>query len=172
MGIATATDQYPGFAGLKEPATRLCEGLQVLLAEGDAGNAEFMTLLLEADGHQVQVARTGPAALQRAQADLPDVVLLELRLPGMDGWEVARRLQPPVGGKKPLCIAITSCGTEADRRRSEEAGIDLHLVKPVNLGSLRRLLRRFQRVILPGKAISEANAYASKEKELMTAVPV
>lgn len=157
---------------MKEPTTRPCKGLQVLLAEGDAGNAEFMTLLLEADGHQVQVARTGPSALQLAQADPPDVVLLEIRLPGMDGWDVARRLQPNAAGKKPFWIAITSCGTEADRRRSEEAGIDLHLEKPVNFAFLRRLLRRFQRIILPSETIPEIEAEAGSESEPLAAVPV
>jgi CheY-like chemotaxis protein len=137
----------------------------VLLAEGDASNAEFMTELLEADGHQVQTARNGAAALQLAQADPPDVILLEIRLPGMDGWEVASRLQQQPVGKKPFCIAITSYATEADRRRSEEAGIDLHLEKPVHFGSLRGLLRRFQRIILPSEMISEEEAEASYERE-------
>jgi CheY-like chemotaxis protein len=119
-------------------------GLRVLLAEGDAGNAEFMTVLLEADGHQVQVAPSGPAALRLAQAHPPDVVLLEIRLPGMDGCEVARRIREQTPGKQPFCVAITSYGTKADRRRCWEAGIDLHLLKPVDTRYLRGVLRQFQ----------------------------
>jgi len=106
--------------------------MRMLLAEGVTGNAEVMKVLLEADGHQVQVAPNGPSALRLAQAHTPDVVLLEIRLAGMDGWEVARRLQWQSAEKKPFCVAITSIGTEADRRRSVEAGIDLHLLKPLD----------------------------------------
>jgi CheY-like chemotaxis protein len=123
------------------------EGLRVLLAESDAGNAEFMSLLLHLDGHRVQVARTGLAALRLARADPPDVVLLEIRLPGMDGWEVARRLGESAAEKMPFCIALTGSGTRADRRRSAEAGIHLHLVKPLQPGFLRPLLKRFQAII-------------------------
>lgn len=75
------------FAGPSD-ATTSPSGLRVLLAEGDANNAECMTLLLQMQGHRVQVARSCPSALQMAQADPPDVVLLEIRLPEMDGWEV------------------------------------------------------------------------------------
>jgi CheY-like chemotaxis protein len=171
MRSATAAEKcLRGLAGPKELTARPGLGLHVLLAEGDAGNAEFMTELLEADGHQVQIARNGPSAVQLAQANPPDVVLLEIRLPGMDGWEVARRLPPQAGGMKPFCIAITSCATEADRRRSEEAGIDLHLEKPVDLGSLRGLLRRFQRVILPREMIPEEKADAGGDREPIASV--
>jgi len=100
------------------------------------------------------------------------VVLLEIRLPGMNGWDVARQLQPQAAGKRPFCIAFTSFGTEADRRRSAEVGIDLHLEKPVDLGFLRRLLRRFQRIILPTETIPQEQADAHSEREPMTAVPV
>ena len=68
----------------------------------------------------------------------------------MDGWEVARRLHEKPPGKRPFCIAVTSYTTEADRRRSEEAGIDLHLAKPLKPGYLRQVLRRFQTIIRPG----------------------
>jgi hypothetical protein len=69
------------------------------------------------------------------------------------------------------CIAIASCGTEGDRRRAEEAGIALHLEKPVDLGDLRRLLRRFQRVILPSETIPQERADADRNKERLTAIP-
>ena len=130
-------------------------GLRVLLVEGDTDSAECTSLLLQIYGHQVQVARNGQAALQMALADPPDAVLLEIRLPGMDGWELARRLQEQATKKKPFCIAFTTCGTEADRRRSKEAGIHLHLVKPVAPGSLRTVLRRFQNIIRSAEAAQE-----------------
>jgi len=144
----TTGDLYLGsHDSLKEPTAYPGSGLRVLLAEGDEGNAEFMTVLLEADGHQVQVAPNGPAALRLAQAHPPDVVLLEIRLPRMDGWEVARRLREQAMEKKPFCIAIASCGTAADRRRSKEAGIELHMLKPVDTRYLRTVLRGVQAII-------------------------
>lgn len=143
------------FAGSHD-TTASPTGLRVLLVEGDAQNAECMTLLLQMYGHQVRLARSGPVALQMAEANPPDVVLLETRLPGMDGWEVARRLREQATVKMPFCIAVTGCGTEADRRRSEEAGIDLHLLKPVKPSYLRRLLTRFQTIIGSGEGVQDA----------------
>jgi CheY-like chemotaxis protein len=129
-----------------EPVAR-GTGLRVLLAESDAASAECMTLLLQLDGHRVRVARTGPAALEMARNDPPDVLLLEIRLPGLDGWEVVRRLREVPAERLPFCVALTCRGTGADRRRSAEAGIHLHLVKPLPPGFLRALLRRFQSVL-------------------------
>jgi CheY-like chemotaxis protein len=84
----------------------------------------------------------------RAAAENPvDVVLLDIGLPRMDGYEVARRLQQQATEKKPLLIAIAGCGRDQDLRRSSEAGIDLYLLKPVDAEALRRMLRRFQRII-------------------------
>jgi CheY-like chemotaxis protein len=130
-------------------------GLRVLLVEDDKDSAECTSLLLQIEGHQVQVARNGQAALQMAQADPPDVVLLEIHLPGMNGWEVAKALQQQATEKKPICIAFTTCGTEADQRHSKEAGIDLHLAKPLEPGYLRAVLRRFQEIIRSDEAAQE-----------------
>jgi CheY-like chemotaxis protein len=127
----------------------------VLLADGDALSAECMTLLLELDGHQVEVARTGSDALHMALADPPDVFLLEIRLPLIDGWEVVRQLKTHPTVIRPLFIALTSCGSPVDRRRSEEAGIDLHLLKPIDSRYLRSLLKRFQTILLPAGEVHE-----------------
>jgi CheY-like chemotaxis protein len=75
------------------------------------------------------------------------VLLLDIGLPGMSGWELARWVTEQPAEKRPLLVAITGYGREEDRRRSEEAGIDLHLVKPVDPDQLLRLLRRFYRVV-------------------------
>ena len=85
--------------------------------------------------------------MQAALGKAPDVVFLDLALPGMDGWEVARRLQEPTWDKKPFLIALTGFGGEEDHRRSLEAGIDLHLVKPVDPDFLEQLLERSCRII-------------------------
>jgi two-component system, OmpR family, response regulator len=134
-----------------ESSDRPRTGLRVLLAEADAASAEFMTLLLQMDGHQVHVARTGPSALEMAQAAPPDVVVLEIGLPGMDGWDVARRLKEQASEKRPFIIAVTTYCTEADRRRSAEAGIHLHLSKPVKFAELRKVLRRLYAIMEPAE---------------------
>jgi two-component system CheB/CheR fusion protein len=129
-------------------------GLHILVVEDDADTAESTAILLCSFGHRVQIASDGPAACQAALSKPPDVVLLDLGLPGMDGYEVARRLQAPSWEKRPFLIAITGYSSEEDRRRSLQAGIDLHLLKPVDPDFLRRLLGRFYRIILPVVASS------------------
>ena len=105
-------------------------------------------MLLRLYGHDVRVAADGPEALDEAEEYQPDVVLLDIGLPGgMDGYEVAKRLQEQQAEKKPLLIAVTGFGSEADRQHSSEVGIDLHLVKPADPQNLLRLLRRFQRIL-------------------------
>jgi CheY-like chemotaxis protein len=121
--------------------------LDVLVVEDSAASAEALALLLRRDGHEVRVAPDGPAALAAAQARPPDVVLLDIGLPGMDGYEVARRLQGRPGEKAALLVAVTGRGRDEDRRRSAEAGIDLHLVKPADPGELVRLLRKFRTIV-------------------------
>ena len=122
-------------------------GLRVLVVEDDADSAVGLADFLEALGHEVEVTANGPAALAAAQNRQPDVVLLDIGLPGPDGWEVARQLQGQPAAMRPLLVALTGRDREADRQRSEAAGIDLHLAKPVDAGHLRWLLQRFQSVI-------------------------
>jgi CheY-like chemotaxis protein len=93
------------------------------------------------------VVSDGPAALEATRDGWPDVVLLDIGLPNRDGWQVAQSIQSIArrpNDKRPLLIAVTGYGREDDRRRSTEAGIDLHLVKPVEPEQLRSLLHRFR----------------------------
>ena len=103
--------------------------------------------MLGREGHEIQVALNGPAAVEAIQVAPPDVVLLDIGLPGMSGWDVARWVTEQPAEKRPLLVALTGYGREEDRQRSEEAGIDLHLVKPVDPADLLRLLKRFYRVV-------------------------
>ena len=122
--------------------------LRILLVEDDGDLAETLAALLRIYGHEVQVARDGPTALRLAADQPPDVGLLDLGLPGgMDGYEVARRLREQEVDKLPHLIAVTGYDRDEDRRRSKEAGIHLHLLKPVDGEALNRLLQRFQAVI-------------------------
>jgi CheY-like chemotaxis protein len=122
-------------------------GLQVLVVEDNVDTAQSMALLLEMSGYKVQLAADGPSALEEAQHNPPDVVLLDIGLPEMSGYEVAERLTAQGGEKRPLLIAITGFGLEADRRASARAGIDLHLVKPVDPVTLERVLNRFRTLL-------------------------
>ena len=128
---------------MTEPAS-----LRVLVVEDHADTAESTALFLRLHGHEVEVAPDGPTALRIAADNPPDVALIDIGLPGgMNGWEVARRLQEPAAGKMPLLIAVTGYGQEEHHRRSEQAGIDLHLLKPFDPDALDQLLDRFKTII-------------------------
>jgi DNA-binding response OmpR family regulator len=123
------------------------KGLDVLIVEDDADSAESMAAILRHHGHQPTIVPDGAGALQAAQVRLPDVVLLDIGLPDLDGFGVAKWIAERPCDKRPLLIAVTGLAQEEDRRRSREAGIDLHLVKPVDPDSLLGLLNRFLAII-------------------------
>jgi CheY-like chemotaxis protein len=114
--------------------------------------ADSTATVLTLCGYTARSAYSGEEAVRAADADPPDVVLFDIHMPGMDGWELARRLKAAGGRKRPLLVAVTAAGTPADHRKSDEAGIDLHLVKPVDPAALVGLVRRFDRVVAPGVA--------------------
>lgn len=118
--------------------------LTVLIAEAYTDAAETLADLLRLFGHEVTVATSGPAALDAAALHPPDVLIVEPRLPGLDGWEVARRLR--ASEPRPLCIAVTTCGRPEDRRRSAAAGIAVHLLKPAEPDTLIAILAGVARV--------------------------
>src|SRR5262245_60530350 len=115
--------------------------LRVLVVEPDPVAADCYAILLRLFGHLPRVAADGPAALALAHADPPDAVLLDLAVPGMDGYEVARCLRAAAGPRRPLFIALTAREAAPDLRRSAGAGIHRHLHKPVRAEVLLPLLR-------------------------------
>jgi CheY-like chemotaxis protein len=117
---------------------------KLLVVDDNRDAAESMSMLLEMWGHEVAYAYDGPSALITAQQLRPQAVFLDIGLPGMDGYEVAERLRALPEGKDAVLIAITGYGQEDDRRRSQRAGIDHHLVKPVAPDALRRLIDSLQ----------------------------
>jgi CheY-like chemotaxis protein len=119
--------------------------VRVLVVNDYPDNVESMALLLRLFGHEVEVALGGPAALRAAQARQPDAVLLDISMPGMDGYQVARQLRAMFRDKPLLLVALTAHGFEEDRRRCEEAGFDLHLVKPADPLAVEKLLRELGR---------------------------
>jgi CheY-like chemotaxis protein len=110
-----------------------------LVVDDNRDSAESLALLLKVKGYEVQTAYDGVAALERARVIQPDVVLLDIGLPRMDGYEVARRLRQE-GGRQAVLVALTGYGTNEDLQRSREAGFDHHLIKPVELDALDELL--------------------------------
>jgi DNA-binding response OmpR family regulator len=124
-------------------------GMRILVVEDDVTLAELTAALLAMWGHTVRTALDGPAALEAARAEPPDVVLLDLALPGMDGYQVARRLRGQPTERRPVIVAVSGFGEREDRVRSYESGIDLHLTKPVDPEEVRALLERLQVVTGP-----------------------
>jgi DNA-binding response OmpR family regulator len=117
--------------------------VSVLVVDDNADAADSLALVLGVHGFTARVAYSGPDALAVATADPPDVVLFDIGMPGMDGWELARRLR--AASTVRLLVAVTGYGTEGDRMASNEAGVDLHFVKPVEPDVLVESLRRIER---------------------------
>ena len=115
-------------------------GRSILLVEDNADAAQSMAVLLQMMGHAVRIEHEGPAALARAAAEPVDIVMLDIGLPGMNGYQVARALRELPRGHAFRIYALTGYGQEEDRRRSAEAGIDGHLVKPVLPADLLALI--------------------------------
>jgi two-component system, sensor histidine kinase len=112
---------------------------RVLIIEDDVDSREMLRIVLELDGHEVHVASEGVAGLEMALALRPDVALVDIGLPGIDGYEVARRIR--ASGLTMRLVALSGYGQAEDRRRSREAGFDLHLVKPVDEAVLGQAIR-------------------------------
>jgi CheY-like chemotaxis protein len=116
--------------------------LRVLIADDNVDAAETTRLLLERRGCAVRVVHDGQAAVDQAIADRPDVLLLDLGMPGLDGFAVARKLRDDSNLRHVRIVALTGHGLESFRRRTAEAGFDAHLVKPVDPATLTEVLRR------------------------------
>jgi signal transduction histidine kinase/ActR/RegA family two-component response regulator len=114
---------------------------RVLVVDDNRDAADSLRVLLELLGAQVRVAYDGPAALEAVSADEPEVVLLDIGMPGMNGYEVARHIRQRPEWQDVTLIALTGWGQEKDRRDSEAAGFDHHLIKPVDIDALQSLLR-------------------------------
>ncbi|HXJ21472.1 MAG TPA: ATP-binding protein [Polyangia bacterium] len=124
-----------------EPPAQIDGQGRVLIVDDNQDAAMLLAEALEMAGFATEVAHDGAAALKAADRFAPDVALLDLGLPLMDGYEVARRLRA-TSGASPKLIAVTGYGQASDRRRSREAGFDIHLVKPVDLPELQEAVTR------------------------------
>lgn len=116
------------------------EPLKVLVVEDDPESLQMMGALLSLWGYEPRLVPAGPAALDAVEEEVPDIVLLDLGLPGMDGFEVARRLRSRPGGGDLLIAAVTAYRGDEHKRQAREAGFDRYLMKPVDIDTLRQLL--------------------------------
>src|SRR5581483_9832356 len=106
-------------------------GRRVLVVDDNEDALELLAEILRGVGHEVRTAAAGAEALQAALEFRPEVAVLDIGLPVMDGYELAVRLRGELAGGAPRLIALSGYGLKADRQRSEEAGFELHLVKPI-----------------------------------------
>ena len=121
-------------------------GVRILIAEDEPDTAQSLAELLALWGHQVKIATDGPTALARVISFQPGIVLLDIGLPKLNGWELARKIGEHGSERKPVLIAISGYGKDEDLQRSREAGIFLHLRKPVDPEQLAVILTCFQRL--------------------------
>lgn len=116
-------------------------GRRILVVDDNLDSAESLALLLGLQGHEVRTAADGPAAIETALSFRPAIVFLDIGLPGMDGYEVARKMRTEPGLDSVFLIAMTGYGREEDIRQAMEAGFDRHLVKPMDFAEVEALLR-------------------------------
>jgi PAS domain S-box-containing protein len=133
-------DETPATNGVRAPSREASGRRRLLLVEDNPDIGETLRDLLELLGHRVDLASDGVRGVQMALALHPDAALVDIGLPGIDGYEVARRVRADPGGRNLLLVALTGYGRPEDRDRALEAGFDAHLVKPVDPDELSRLV--------------------------------
>ena len=112
------------------------------MVDDNRDSADSLAMLCELSGHEVHTAYDGLEAVKAAAQFQPDVILLDIGLPGLNGYEVARRIRCQSRDKEMMLVALTGWGQEEDRDRTKEAGFDAHLVKPVDFDVLTKLLAK------------------------------
>jgi len=122
------------------PSRPTVRALRILVVDDNEDAAESLSMLLRIGGHVVRAAFRGESALAEFERFVPEIVLCDIRMPDMSGYEVARRLRALPGGSAPLLVALTGFGTVTDRESSARAGFDRHLVKPADPDALAELL--------------------------------
>jgi len=153
--ISNETNAANGRAAVALDSDAGAEAVQVrrriLVADDNSDALESLATLLELGGHEVFSAANGALALESAERHLPEVALLDIGMPKLDGYEVARRIRAQPWGRRITLVALTGWGQESDRRRSGEAGFDSHLVKPLDLDKLTALLERLPVQVAQGQ---------------------
>ncbi|HEV7672221.1 MAG TPA: ATP-binding protein [Thermoanaerobaculia bacterium] len=135
-----STSLPPAPPGAKEAKSPSDSSRRILVVDDNADTAQTLGMLMKASGHDVRIAHDGPFALEEALRFQPDVVLLDLGLPGMNGHEVARRVRRQATLRGVVLIALTGYGDETNRRLSAESGFDHHLVKPADFAKVQEII--------------------------------
>jgi CheY-like chemotaxis protein len=143
--VAARVEETPRLSA-KSPQA-IAHRARILVVDDNVDMARGLVRLLELLGHDVQTAYDGPTAIATARAHRPDFVLLDLGLPGMDGYQVATRLRREQGSQDAVIIAVTGYGQEDHRCRSREAGFDHYLVKPIDYNVLVTLISQPKYII-------------------------
>ena len=130
--------------------------LRILVVDDNIDSAESLAILLESNGDELQVAHDGPSAMIMAKSFLPDVVLLDIGLPGLSGYQVAAQLRASRETQHAVLVALTGYGQPEDQRRAFEAGFNYHLIKPVELDELEKIIASVKRQGAPFVYISSA----------------
>jgi len=125
------------------PSASCSNKLRILVVDDNRDVTESLALLLESEGHQVLTAYDGISALETARTERPDIILLDIGLPGLDGYAVAQALRQNHELERTMLIALTGYGQPDDRKKSSASGFDEHLVKPVDIEMLRKLLASY-----------------------------
>jgi len=136
----------------------LLPSLCVLIVDDNVDGAEMLGQMLSLGGHETHLAHDGLAAVEAAAALRPDVILMDIGLPRMNGYEAARAIRAQGATPPPLLVALTGWGQDEDRQRSEAAGFDAHVVKPIEEAALTRLLASLGAGQTRGEAAAEAVA--------------
>jgi CheY-like chemotaxis protein len=145
--------------------------LRVLVAADDADTCFSLGMLLGMWGFEGIAVRNGPKALEAVQLHRPDIILLDVAMPGMDGLELAKRVGElvPTNGKRPFIISMSGYADKHTRQQSRRAGIDLHFAKPAILTELEPLLQRLQRIAMPSaeRRLSKSHGRPWRDSSLL-----
>lgn len=136
----TDFQELPRYANVTPASKASVAGRRILVVDDNLDSAESMSLLLEISGHDVRTAHDGVAAVETASSFRPEIVLLDIGLPKLNGYEAARKIRSEDWGKSMYLMALTGWGQDKDRQRSKEAGFDCHLVKPIDPVELMKRL--------------------------------
>lgn len=139
--LPLAGQAHPAQPARQAPAQAVPGRLNVLVVDDNTDAAESLGVLLEMEGHAARIAHDGAQALALARVQAPDVVFLDIGLPDVSGYDVARQLRAMPALRQTLLVALTGWGTQDDRQRTREAGFDRHLTKPAELPAVEELLR-------------------------------
>ncbi|HEX2542669.1 MAG TPA: response regulator [Caldimonas sp.] len=162
--LAEVADPHPDRGDRRAQALPAC--CRVLVVDDNRDAAEATSVLLELSGHEVKTVGDGAEALASAPIYAPDVVLLDIGLPGMDGYEVAVHLRTLAETRASCLIALTGYGQPADRARAREAGFDHHLTKPADPDELLRLVESFLKTRRSGAGMAVAGREASNSANI------